>query len=243
MSTVTLVRHATVVVELGDQRVLIDPMLDAAGARGPIANSPEPRDNPLVDLPPNAGELLAGLTAVVVTHLHEDHLDAAGRRFLDGAGVSVLGQPEDRDRLPEGAAEIGGTLGDVTLHRTGGRHGTGRLADMLGPVSGVVLEHGGARVYVAGDTVRCEAFDAAMRDFEPTTVVLNAGGARFVEGDPITMPASEVTGIAGDHPGVAVVAGHMDAINHCLDTRDVLRAEVERAGVGNVAIPADGAQA
>ena len=37
-----------------------------------------------------------------------------------------------------------------------------------------------------------------------------------------------------------VIAVHMDAINHCVDTRAVLHAEIARAGVGNVLVPADG---
>src|SRR4051794_40108204 len=84
MPFVTLVRHATLVVELGDQRILIDPMLDDAGVRPPVANTPNQRANPLVELPPNAEAALGGLTAAIVTHLHADHLDEAGAGFLAG---------------------------------------------------------------------------------------------------------------------------------------------------------------
>jgi L-ascorbate metabolism protein UlaG (beta-lactamase superfamily) len=44
----TLVRHAALLVETGGARLLVDPMLDPAGARPAIEATPEPRRNPLV---------------------------------------------------------------------------------------------------------------------------------------------------------------------------------------------------
>jgi hypothetical protein len=49
-----------------------------------------------------------------------------------------------------------------------------------------------------------------------------------------------VATIARDHPDTLFIAVHMDAINHCLDTRAVLRAELERARATNVLVPEDG---
>jgi hypothetical protein len=101
-------------------------------------------------------------------------------------------------------------------------------------VSGVVLAAGGARIHVAGDTVELPGWE------DPAVLVLNAGGARFTGTANITMTAADVVAIAGAHPDTTVVAVHMDAVNHCLDTREVLRAAVERAGVENVVVPEDG---
>jgi L-ascorbate metabolism protein UlaG (beta-lactamase superfamily) len=243
--SLTLLRHATLLVQLGGERILVDPMLDPAGARGPIADTPQPRDNPLVELPAGAEAAVEEATAAIVTHLHADHLDDAGAAFLARRGVPVLGQAEDLATLSgHGIADVAelGTrpLGAVAVRRTGGRHGHDALADRLGPVSGAVLEHRDARVYVAGDTVPCPPFEDALRAYRPTVIVLNAGGARFLQGATITMTADEVVTVAATHPGATVVAVHMDAINHCLDTREVLRAAVDESGVGNVVIPADG---
>jgi len=242
---ITLLRHATVLVELGGQRVLIDPMLDPREAREAVPNSPEPRRNPLVDLPPGAGDVLSRPTAAIVTHLHADHLDDVGAAFLAEREIPVYGQPEDADGLSErgiARAEVigAGPIGDVDVARTGGRHARGPLADLLGPVSGAVLAHGNARVYVAGDTIRCEEFDDAMRRHRPTVVVLNAGGARFVDSEPITMTADAVVEIAADYVDAQFVAVHMDAINHCLDTRAVLAGAVAAAGTPNVIVMSDG---
>ncbi|HYW23478.1 MAG TPA: hypothetical protein VE953_04900, partial [Terriglobales bacterium] len=70
---VTLVRHATLILELDGRRLLLDPQLDPEGARPPIPNTPNPRRNPLVPLPMPAEDVVRGLDAVVVTHLHNDH--------------------------------------------------------------------------------------------------------------------------------------------------------------------------
>ena len=242
-TTVTLIRHATLVVELDGVRVLVDPMLDDAGARPAIAGTPSQRPNPLVPLPPNAGELLRDLDAVLVTHLHADHFDAAAAERLDH-GLPLLCQPADADALRERGfgdvreVESVVALGPIAVHRTGGRHGHGELADRLGPVSGFVLE-GPRRVYVAGDTVWCDDVAAALTRHQPHVTVVNAGAARFLEGDPITMDAADVIRVARAHPGRALMAVHMEAINHCLLTRAELRRELAGAGV-RAAVPEDG---
>ena len=57
---------------------------------------------------------------------------------------------------------------------------------------------------------------AALAAHEPDVVVVNAGGARFTSGDPITMTADDVVAVAAAAPDARVVAVHMEAINHCL---------------------------
>ena len=100
------------------------------------------------------------------------------------------------------------------------QHGTGEIAEMLAPVSGFVLRADGEpTVYVAGDTIWCDEVRAALDEHAPDVVVVNAGGARFIEGDPIVMTAEDVAAVARHAPGRAVVAVHLEAINHCLEPR------------------------
>ena len=94
----TLVRNATVLLELDGRRVLVDPMLDPAGARPPIENTANARPNPLVELPRPPAEVVEGLDAVVVTHLHRDHFDDTAAELLP-RDVPVFCQPEDAPAL------------------------------------------------------------------------------------------------------------------------------------------------
>jgi hypothetical protein len=115
-------------------------------------------------------------------------------------------------------------------------------AGALGPVSGFVLSAPGEpTLYVAGDTVCCDAVAQAIAAHSPECIVVNAGGARFVRGGTITMEAADVIATAGAAPSARVVAVHMEAINHCLETRAELAERVDAAGLSDrVVIPGDG---
>ena len=71
-------------------------------------------------------------------------------------------------------------------------------------------------------------------------MVVNASGARFNEGDPIVMTADDVVATARHAEG-HVVAVHLEAINHCLETRADLLARLADEGL-DVSVPADGAE-
>ena len=66
---IQLIRHATLLIEYADMRLLVDPMLNDAGAGPPIQNSPNPRNNPLVNLPMPAGDVINDVTAILVTQV------------------------------------------------------------------------------------------------------------------------------------------------------------------------------
>jgi L-ascorbate metabolism protein UlaG (beta-lactamase superfamily) len=89
---VTLVRHATLLLESSVGRILVDPMLRAAGTWPPIENTADPRPNPLVELPLPAEEVLDGVDLCIVTHLHRDHFDD-----LVPLDLPILTQPESAD--------------------------------------------------------------------------------------------------------------------------------------------------
>lgn len=112
----------------------------------------------------------------------------------------------------------------------------------MAPVSGfVVRAEGSPGLYVAGDTIWCDEVEQALQTHSPEVVVVNAGAARFLEGDPITMTAEDVAQVCRSAPEARVIAVHMEAINHCLLTRNELAEALDGQGLaGRVEIPADG---
>jgi L-ascorbate metabolism protein UlaG (beta-lactamase superfamily) len=231
---VTLVRNATLLVELDGRRILVEPMLDPVGARPPVEETPNARPNPLVPLPLPAEELVAGLDAVIVTHLHRDHFDDTGARLVP-RDVPVFCQPTDAERLGSFGLDARPVEDELDwdglrIARTGGRHGSDEaMASELGPVSGFVLNG----LYIAGDTVWCAEVEEALERHRPRVAVVNASRARFLEGGPIVMTAEQVREVVDRVPTVVVV--HLEAINHCLESR----AEV-RAAVPEALVPEDG---
>ena len=242
-----LIRNATLRVKLGGKLLLIDPMLDPAGAREPVEDTPNPRRNPLVELPEPPAIVVGGIDGIIVTHLHRDHLDATAIELLP-KDLPLFCQPPDAQTLRghgfsdvrpvDDAVDFDG----LRIARTAGQHGTGEIGAALAPVSGFALGGPGG-LYVAGDTIWCDEVRAAIAEHRPAAIVVNAGGARFLTGDPIVMTTDDVVAVARHAPQARIIAVHLEAINHCLQTRADLhqRLRDERL-TDQVTVPEDGAE-
>jgi L-ascorbate metabolism protein UlaG (beta-lactamase superfamily) len=209
---VRLIRHATLLIETSAGLVLVDPMLRPAESSPPIEDTPNPRRNPLVELPFPAEDVVADVDLCVVTHLHGDHFDETAAELLP-KDLPILTQPESEEALRHrGFTNVSTTHPAFAMTR--GQHGRGEIAEAMGPVSGWVVDG----VYVAGDTILCDEVYNAIEEHDPRVVIVNGGAARFHHGDPITMSAIEVRELkALDLLPVVVV--HLEAINHCLEHR------------------------
>jgi L-ascorbate metabolism protein UlaG (beta-lactamase superfamily) len=242
-----LIRHATMVVEYGGHTFLVDPMLDDPGARPPIQNSPNPRNNPLVPLPLPAVDVGINVDAGLVTHTHSDHWDEKASILLRKQ-LPLMGQPEDEEKFRgQGFMDVRPVADDalfenVQISRTPCQHGTGEVGRRMAPASGYVLRTGGEpTLYVAGDTIWCPEVNDALREYEPAIIVVNTGAAQFLKGGAITMTAEDVIATCQAAPKAQVVAVHMEAINHCPLTRADLAFQLEAARVSKqVDIPNDG---
>jgi len=229
----TLIRNATLLLDLGGRRLLVDPMLDDAGARPPIEGTRNQVPNPTVPLPLPAEEVVRGIDAIVVTHRHRDHLDGTAEQLLPH-DVPVFCQPEDEEGLRElglDARPVDEALewDGLRIVRAPGQHGTGRMAELLAPVSGFVLDD----LYVAGDTIWYEGVEETIARHEPQVAVVNAGGAEFEDSGLIIMGVDDVREVAARVP--TVVAVHLESLNHCYLTRAALQ-----AALPDVLVPADG---
>lgn len=245
-------RNATFVLEAGDQRILVDPLVGRKGQAPPLAVvRSRPRLNPTVALPQNAPSVLEGVTAAVITHYrrgHTDHLDRAGRRLLKARGVPVWCRAGDerpllrrgidaRPVVDANAAFVGG--GSITAFAA--VHGYGLVARMMGPGAGYLVRlPDQPSVYISGDTVLTDTVRAVLTDERPDVAIMAAGTAQLDVGRPILMPLDEQMEFIRLAPGV-VVANHLEAVNHCQTTRAQLAARIASEGLADrVMIPEDG---
>lgn len=246
--SVRLLRHATLLVTTPDATILVDPMLSPKDALDPVGNAGNDRRIPMVDLPISDTELatlVKEVDMILVTHTHRDHWDGAAQKMIDKS-KPIFCQPADLGKIKSLgfvhvlAIEDSAGYNDCTIHRTGGQHGTGEIGEKMGVVSGFVIKQDENALYIAGDTIWCSDVSYALKQFKPQTVVVNAGGAEFLAGGPITMNEQDVMTVANAVPSAKIVAVHMDTVNHCKVTRDILKKFVAEKNLKNVVIPADG---
>lgn len=143
---ITYVGHATVLIELDGVRLLTDPFL--RGRLGPLRrHGPAP-----------APEVTEALDAVLISHLHRDHVDLAslrrvgpGTRLLvpEGTGefFSRRGFDAVEELVPGGSAAVGA----VSIAPTEAVHDARQRGSRPDGAIGFLIS-GSASVYFAGDT-------------------------------------------------------------------------------------------
>ncbi len=151
MSSVTFVGHATVELDLDGTRLLFDPLLGRG--LGPLR-----RRAPLPDI-----EHLRRVDAVLVSHMHLDHLDLRSLRRLSRPIIAPDAAAEFLRR--RGFSDVTGmkpgdsvAVATASVHAVHAEHsGTRYVGDSdSAEAIGYVVEGAGTRAYFAGDT---ELFD------------------------------------------------------------------------------------
>lgn len=253
MMKIQQIRNATLILELGAHRVLVDPMLAGKGTLPSLRLFAGRQRNPTVELPVVAESALASVTHCLITHCqkgHFDHLDRAAERWLRARNIPVICTPYDApylarrklnvQPLAEGheapVAFLDGTIRTVPC-----QHGRGWVGRLMEHGSGYLIElPGEPSLYLAGDTVLTPAIRDFVRRCRPQVSVVPAGGASFDLGGDIIMGRDEVLEFTALSEGV-VIANHLEAINHCPVTRDELRQAASARGMQErLLIPADG---
>ena len=252
--TITQVRNATLRVEMGGVRFLIDPMLAEQGAYPGFEGTLNSELRiPLVPLTLPMDEVL-DVDAVVVTHTHSDHWDAAAQELVPKE-MPVFAQNEADAELirSQGFTNVrvlteGSEFNGVTISKTGGQHGTDAayeveaFAKLLGQVCGVVFKHPEAEtLYVVGDTLWNHHVEEALARHQPEVIVLNSGNAQVPGAGSIIMGAADVKVVHDAAPAATLIGRHMEAVNHTVLTRSELRIFAEQEGFSeSLLIPADG---
>ncbi|WP_410502437.1 MBL fold metallo-hydrolase [Exiguobacterium acetylicum] len=222
------IRNATLVITYANQVLLIDPFLGDKGSLPPFGQTPNAVANPLVELPVDVNTLLDP-DAIFVTHLHADHFDDAAKQLLPKHLPLYAQQEEDAQQIREAgftnvsSFDSGVTIGDIQIHRTGGRHGVGEIGERMGRVSGLVLTHPDEpTLYIAGDTIWCDEVAHAIEQHTPDIIVVNSGAAQFLTGEPITMSQRDLLAVHEAAAEATIIVSHLESVNHCLLRRDMI---------------------
>ncbi|MGG3888221.1 MBL fold metallo-hydrolase [Metabacillus fastidiosus] len=245
---ITQIRNATLVLNYGKKKFLVDPFLAKKETYRPFPHTPhQDKLNPTVDLPISVEEIIQ-VDAVIVTHLHVDHFDASAIETLPKSIKIFAQSKKDVNKIKkEGFVNVEALtnlshFGDIHLHKTNGKHGRGVIGKLMGKVSGVILKHSNEKtLYIAGDTIWCDDVQNAIHDHNPEVIVVNGGAAQFLQGKPITMTKEDIfqTYIASQNS--TIIVSHMEAVNHCLLTRKELKNFIsEKGGSNNILVPDDG---
>lgn len=239
------IRNATALLELGDHRLLIDPMLSDPGVLpGFKMFGGERRRNPLVPLPAETMDALEEATGVLLTHEHPDHLDPPAIAWIKRRGLPVWTHPIDLPNLARKGLDArpleDGALG-LEVELVPARHGHGLIGWLMGPVCGYYLAHPDEpSLYLTSDAVLSDAVLELVDRLQPELILAPAGAANFGAGGDILFSLDELVTLAKRASG-QLVFNHLEAIDHCPTTRAQLRRVMDAAGVGDrVYIPADG---
>jgi L-ascorbate metabolism protein UlaG (beta-lactamase superfamily) len=186
--------HATTLLQLDDKFVLTDPLLTSSAGQFSVRLQ-EPGLDP-ANLPP--------LDAVVVSHMHFDHLSLGSldlvesrtrRLFVPRGGMVYIPNYafDVRELAPWDSFEEGGLrVTAVPVKHVGFRYGVD-AAWMTDSFTGYVFEYHGLTVYFAGDT----AYDGDK---------FRAAAARFPSIDLALIPISPI------HPREYMEATHVDPV-------------------------------
>ena len=243
---VQLIRHGTLLLSFKNKRILVDPMLSAAGTMAAIPDVKNTSNNPLVELPINP-HTLENVDGIIITHTHRDHFDDAAAELLP-KNVLVLCQPEDAEKIrAKGFLQVHPVedfcvWNKIVFYRTKGQHGHGEIGQKMGPVSGFVIRSKDEpSLYITGDTIWCSEVEEALELYHPQVIVSFAGAAQFNSGNPITMTSQDIYQVCKKAPYGKVIAVHMEAWNHCGLSRKALNDFIKKEALSEqVYVPEDG---
>ncbi|WP_455539244.1 MBL fold metallo-hydrolase [Terrisporobacter sp.] len=250
------IRNATMIITYANKKFLIDPMLAEKGAYPPFPHTHNQHlNNPTVELPVSMEEII-DVDAVIVTHMHLDHLDPAAMELIP-KDMKMFAQNEDEaDEMKKAGfnnvevlKEEGTLFGDVKLIKTPAKHYSAdsildiyRELQFTHLASGVIFNHPKEKsLYIMGDTVWYDEIKNVLEKYNPEIVVVNAGNAGFDDGTYLILSKDDLFEATKVVPNAKFVATHMEAVNHATVSRDELREYSEEKGFANrLSIPADG---
>lgn len=223
------IRNATVTVTYPkkDITILVDPILAGKGTQPPISFSNEIK-NPTSELPIDKNELIKGISAVLLTHYHEDHFDREAERMLP-KNTLIFCQPGDDLKLIEKGftntqvVDSVLTWNGIRISRFLASHHKGADgAPPFGESSSFFLQIDNESIFFTGDAILDSRLKNSLAVAQPGLVIANTGECQFTKENPVlppgemmTLTKTELKKITHLLPASKIIAVHMDAINHC----------------------------
>ena len=239
MVRITHIGGPTVLLEIGEWRILTDPTFDAPGRRYSFGWGSFSRK---LTGPAVRADALPPLDAVLLSHDHHgDNLDDAGRALLPRARTIVT--------TASGARRLGGSArglepwestrleaegrSTIEITATPCRHGPPLSHPIVGDVIGFALrwegqEHG--VLWISGDTVLYDGVREVAERFEVDTALIHLGGVQFPVSGPLryTLTAAEAIELCGLIRPRTAIPIHYEGWQHFKQGRE----DVERALAG-----------
>lgn len=244
------IRNATLIIDYGGKKFLVDPMLSPKGTFPAFPNSLRGDDspNPIVELPVSAQDIIKDIDAVFLSHLHIDHWDSAAKEILHRQTKIFVQDDHDKQEVAaSGFANVEVLTEDtsfegIRLSKTKAQHGHGEILKLAGNVCGLVLSHPVEKtLYIAADTVWFDGVQEALDQYHPEVIVLNGGDNQFAQGGPLIMGKEDIHTVYKAAPKAMIMVCHMEAVNHYTLTRAELKEFISQKNMTDrVLVPDDG---
>ncbi|MDP4146500.1 MAG: MBL fold metallo-hydrolase [Bacillota bacterium] len=223
---ITLIRHATSLINIGGTKFLLDPIFYSKGTLSP-ANGGKMVNNPLVDID-FKNDTLNSIDAILVTHPHRDHLDEKVLEIY-GPDVEIICPSFYKDKISELGfkkvlpIEASLQYKDINIKLTKARHGIGEIEKLMGESFGFVLNSSNnENLYITGDTVWCTEIEEVLNTEKPEHIIAYAGNA-VLNGNKITMGKEDIGEILTHTEKSIILPIHLEAWNHCILERKELK--------------------
>ena len=247
---ITQIRNATIMLEINQQRILLDPMLAKQSSLPKLRYFRSQERNPLVELPEMFQQVKDIIDYALITHCqkgHFDHLDRAGLKWLLDNDIKTFCTPHDVQYLRKKGvctqllAKRCSPFFDGTIEQVPATHARGWLAPLMEHGTGYFLQlPNEPSVYLMGDTVLTDAIRTFIRAKQPDFIVAPTAKAQFDLGAPILLDEAEIIELALISTG-KIIANHMDALDHCRIKRSDLIDLIDKENLSaKFLIPDDG---
>ena len=236
----TQIRHATCIIELGNTKILIDPILYKKNTLTQVKGGID-QNNPLTDIGVE-NNVIKNIDVILLTHFHRDHFDPEILNYF-GNSIPIICSYEYKSKLMKfgflNVHDVKDAIHykNIEIILTKGKHGTGAVGISMGNTYGFVLkQNNGNIIYLTGDTIWCKYVEETIEKYNPKYIIGFSGSAT-IENVHITLDKEDIEKILRKANKSKLIVNHMDAWNHCFLTKEDLRKLIQN---NNLYIPNDG---